>query len=73
MGYRCRWATRGRDRETVLLALLESAQAKFGGPKADVDHICDLAPAYAKPQVGFRHDESLGNGEHVPIWQLVSK
>lgn len=57
----------------ALLARLESAQAKAGGPKADVDHIYDLAPTYAEQLVGFRHDESLGSGEHVPIWQLVAK
>lgn len=57
----------------ALLARLEAAQAKAGGPKADVDHIYDLAPTYAKQLVGFRHDESLGSGEHVPIWQLAAK
>jgi hypothetical protein len=57
----------------VLLARLEKEQAKAGGPKADVDHIYALAPTYAKKLVGFRHDESLASGEHVPIWQLASK
>lgn len=55
----------------TLLARLEAAQAKAGGPKADVDHIYDLAPQYGKQLVGFRHDETLGTGEHVPIWQLA--
>lgn len=55
----------------ALLARLEQAQAKAGGPKAEVDHIYDLAAAYAKQLVGFRHDESLASGEHVPIWQLA--
>jgi hypothetical protein len=57
----------------VLLARLEKEQAKAGGPKAEVDHIYELAPLYAKQLVGFRHDESLGSGEHVPIWQLTDK
>jgi hypothetical protein len=54
----------------TLLGQLEKEQAKAGGPKADVDHIYDLAPTYAKTLVGFRHDESLSSGDHVPIWQL---
>ncbi len=61
------WAAR------TLLARLEKEQAKAGGPKANVDHIYDLAPAYAMELVGFRHDESLGSGDHVPIWQLAPK
>jgi hypothetical protein len=56
----------------VLLGKLEKAQAAAGGPKAGVDHIFDLAPTYGKELVGFRHDESLGSGDHVPIWQLVA-
>ncbi len=61
------WAAR------VLLAKLEKEQAKAGGPKAEIDHIYELAPAYAMELVGFRHDETLASGEHVPIWQIVSK
>lgn len=57
----------------VLLARLEKEQAKAGGPKAGVDHIYELAPRYAEQLVGFRHDESLRSGEHVPIWQLAAK
>lgn len=55
----------------ALLGRLEKQQAKAGGPKAGVDHIYELAPTYAKTLVGFRHDTSLGSGEHVPIWQLA--
>lgn len=61
------WAAR------TLLARLEKEQARAGGPKADVDHIYGLAPAYAMELVGFRHDESLGSGDHVPIWQLAPR
>ncbi len=57
----------------TLLGKLEKEQAKAGGPKADVDHIYELAPAYAMELVGFRHDESLGTGDHVPIWQLAAR
>jgi hypothetical protein len=57
----------------VLLARLEKEQTKSGGPKADVDHIYDLAPTFAKTLVGFRHDESLSSGDHVPVWQLAAK
>ena len=57
----------------ALLMKLEKEQAKAGGPKADVDHIYDLAPTYAKELTGFRHDESLGSGDHVPVWQLAAK
>ncbi len=57
----------------VLLARLEKQQSKAGGPKADVDHIYELAPLYAVELVGFRHDQTLGSGEHVPIWQLAAK
>lgn len=57
----------------VLLARLEKEQAKAGGPKAEVDQIYELAPAYAMSVVGFRHDETLGSGDHVPIWQLAPK
>lgn len=59
------WAAR------TLLAKLEKDQARAGGPKAEPDHIYGLAPAYAYELVGFRHDETLGGGEHVPIWQLA--
>jgi len=55
----------------TLLGRLEKEQAKAGGPKAEVDHIHELAPTYAMEVVGFRHDESLGSGDHVPIWQLA--
>ena len=51
-------------------ARLEKQQAEAGGPKAGVDHIYELAAAYGEKLVGFRHDESLGSGDHVPIWQL---
>jgi hypothetical protein len=54
-------------------ARLEKQQAAAGGPKAGVDHIYELAPAYAEKLVGFRHDESLGSGDHVPVWQLAAK
>lgn len=57
----------------TLLGKLEKEQAKAGGPKADVDHIYELAPMYAMELVGFRHDTSLGSGDHVPIWQLAPK
>ncbi len=57
----------------ALLGKLEKAQAEAGGPKAEVDHIYGLAPIYAMEVVGFRHDETLGSGEHVPIWQLAPK
>lgn len=57
----------------TLLGALEKEQAKAGGPKAGVDHIYELAPRYAMELVGFRHDESLGSGDHVPIWQLALK
>jgi len=57
----------------ALLGKLEKEQAKAGGPKADVDHTYELAPTYAKEMVGFRHDESLRSGDHVPIWQLVPR
>lgn len=60
-------------RARSLLAQLEKEQAKAGGPKAGVDHIYELAPTYAKELTGFRHDESLSSGEHVPVWQLAAK
>lgn len=56
----------------VRLARLEKEQARAGGPKAEVDHIYELAPTYAHELVGFRHDVTLGGGEHVPIWQLAA-
>lgn len=56
----------------ALIGQLEKEQAKAGGPKADVDHIYELAPTYAREVVGFRHDQSLASGEHVPIWQLAA-
>ncbi|MDQ3297231.1 MAG: hypothetical protein M3619_11645 [Myxococcota bacterium] len=57
----------------AVLAKLEKAQARAGGPKADVDHIYELAPTWAMGVVGFRHDETLASGEHVPVWQIVPK
>jgi hypothetical protein len=60
-------------RVRVLLGKLEKEQANAGGPKADVDHIYDLAPMYAMEVVGFRHDKTLASGDHVPIWQIAPK
>jgi hypothetical protein len=60
-------------RARALLARLEKAQARGGGPKAEVDEIYDLAATYAKELVGFRHDESLSSGDLVPVWQLAAK
>jgi hypothetical protein len=57
----------------VMLARLEKEQAKAGGPKAEVDHIFDLAPTYGEQLVGFRHDQSLRSSDHLPIWQLAAK
>lgn len=57
----------------TLLATLEKEQAKAGGPKADVDHIYDLAPTFAEQLTGFRHDTSLSSGDHVPIWPLAAR
>ncbi len=57
----------------VMLARLEKEQSKAGGPKAEIDHIYELAPRYGRQVVGFRHDESLGSGDHVPVWQLAVK
>lgn len=56
-----------------LVRAAELAQGKAGGPKADVDHLYDVAPTYAKQLVGFRHDESLASGDHVPIYQLEAR
>lgn len=55
----------------VLLARLEKQQAGAGGPKAEVDHIYELGATYAGQLVGFRHDETLGSGNHVPVWQVT--
>lgn len=55
------------------IARLEKQQAAAGGPKAEIDHIYEFAAQYAKHLVGFRHDESLASGDHVPIWQLAVK
>jgi hypothetical protein len=60
-------------RVRTLLAQLEKEQVRAGGPKAEIDHIYALAPSYAMEVVGFRHDETLASGEHVPIWQLAPK
>lgn len=57
----------------TLLGRLEKEQARAGGPKAEVDHIYELAPTYAMELVGFRHDESLRSGDHVPIWGIAPK
>ena len=61
------WAAR------VLLGKLQKDQANAGGPKAEIDHIYELAATFGMSLVGFRHDESLGSGDHVPIWQLAPK
>lgn len=57
----------------ALHARLEKEQAKAGGPKAEVDHIYELAPTYAEQLVGFRHDRSLSSSDYLPIWQLAAK
>jgi hypothetical protein len=57
----------------TLLAKLEKEQAKAGGPKAEVDHIYEFGAVYARELVGFRHDESLGSSDNLPIWQLAAK
>lgn len=60
-------------RARAILGALEKEQAKLGGPKAELDRIYELAPTFAMEIVGFRHDESLGSGDHVPVWQLARK
>lgn len=43
----------------------EKAQARAGGPKAEVDRVCRTRAGDAMTVVGFRHDETLASGERV--------
>jgi hypothetical protein len=48
----------------------EKAQREAGGPKAGVDHMYGITAKLGLELVGFAHDETLGSGNHVPIYQL---
>lgn len=55
---------------TRVIAAAEKAQRGAGGPKAGVDHIYEITAELGLALVGFRHDQTLGSGNHVPIYRL---
>lgn len=50
------------------LARLQDEQRQSG--EDDVDHVYDASPQIGLALTGFRHDETLSSGEHVPIFVL---
>lgn len=46
------------------------AEQRASGRK-DVDYVYDAAPEIGRVLTGFRHDQTLGNGEHLPILVLA--
>lgn len=58
------------DGAQALLAEAREAQAAAGGASADVDHIYGVVADLGRQLVGFRHDETLSEGAHRPVFQL---
>lgn len=50
----------------ALIAAAERAQKA----EADVDHVYDVPAQLGLALVGFRHDTTLGEGAHLPVYQL---
>lgn len=59
------------DGVTSVLALARKEQEAAGGATADVDHLYDVVAEAGRKVVGFRHDETLSTGAHLPIFQLA--
>lgn len=55
------------------LRTLHSKQAAAGGRGADTDFIYGLTAEVARMLIGFRHDQTLADGEIVPIDVLAPK
>jgi hypothetical protein len=50
-----------------LLAELQERQRRAGGSAAEVDHLYELTAEVGRRLLDFRHDETLGNGQVLPI------
>ena len=53
-----------------LIAQAREEQEAAGGAESGVDHFYDVVAALGRELVGFRHDETLSAGEHLPILEL---
>jgi len=53
-----------------IITAAEAAQKAAGGAKADVDHVYDIVAELGLALVGFRHDRTLDEGKHLPVYQL---
>lgn len=53
-----------------ILAAARAEQKAAGGPEADVDWVYGSVAEIGHSIVGFRHEETLSAGEHLPIYQL---
>lgn len=51
-----------------VIARCEAEQQAAG--KRNVDYLYDAAPEIGRELTGFRHDQTLGQGEHLPIHVL---
>lgn len=55
---------------TAALAAALDEKARATGEDADLDYIYDVAAAAGLELLGFRHDQSLSSGKHLPIFEL---
>jgi hypothetical protein len=55
-------------REVMVAAYVR--QDEEGGASAGVDHVYDIPAEVGLRLVGFRHDETLGGGKHLPVYEL---
>jgi hypothetical protein len=58
------------DRARSVLTDAQNEQEAAGGATADVDHIYDVVAKLGQKLVGFRHDETLSEGAHLPVFNL---
>jgi hypothetical protein len=56
-----------------VLSRVRHEQEEEGGRSAGVDCIYELTAEVARMLVGFRHDQTLGDGKIIPIDQLVPR
>ena len=52
--------------------IIAKCQAEQDAADEKVDHLSEAAPEIGRLLTGFRHDQTLGDGEHVPIFVLTA-
>jgi hypothetical protein len=58
------------DPPPIIGEILDKCRAEKATGASNVDYLYEAAPEIAKALTGFRHDQTLGDGEHLPILVL---